>query len=209
MGTTAVPVAEPIRLPRSTMARIAVLATASAFAIMFAQPFVNTVQTWWSNPEAGHGLSEDPRDGMIIEEARLPVQRSAAVRRQPQFLLPAAGRGLNVDEGQILRRIIAVENRGDPDITLRGKAGERRPVELMLDLQLPDLSGGEVLRQLKASRSTRDIPVAIVTSLDLDEEAAAALTRQGATVLSKSTWNAEAMSALLQRAAAAHGMAEA
>ena len=56
MGTTAVPVAEPIRLPRSTMARIAVLATASAFAIMFAQPFVNTVQTWWSNPEAGHAL---------------------------------------------------------------------------------------------------------------------------------------------------------
>jgi signal transduction histidine kinase/CheY-like chemotaxis protein len=88
-------------------------------------------------------------------------------------------------------------------------AARLHPSLIVLDLQLPDLSGGEVLRQLKASRSTCEIPVAIVTSLDLDEEAAAALTRQGATVLSKSTWNAQAMSALLQRAAPVRRMAEA
>jgi signal transduction histidine kinase/CheY-like chemotaxis protein len=88
-------------------------------------------------------------------------------------------------------------------------AARLHPSLIVLDLQLPDLNGSEVLRQLKATPSTRDIPVAIVTSFDLDESAAAALRHQGAAVLSKSALSAQALSALLQEAAAGRGMAEA
>lgn len=37
--------------------RLAVaLATAASFLMLFAEPMVGTVRTWWSDPEAGHGL---------------------------------------------------------------------------------------------------------------------------------------------------------
>jgi EpsI family protein len=32
------------------------LATGALFALLFAQPMVNTARTWWTSPEAGHGL---------------------------------------------------------------------------------------------------------------------------------------------------------
>lgn len=37
-------------------ARVALLATTVAFGVLFAQPLANTARTWWSDPEAGHGL---------------------------------------------------------------------------------------------------------------------------------------------------------
>jgi exosortase len=46
----------PIRLPDHSGARIALLATAVTFVVLFAQPMTNTGRTWWSDPEAGHGL---------------------------------------------------------------------------------------------------------------------------------------------------------
>jgi exosortase len=56
MGTTALPVPGLIRLPQSTVARVALALTVVAFIVLFAQPFANTASTWWSNPEFGHGL---------------------------------------------------------------------------------------------------------------------------------------------------------
>jgi exosortase len=56
MATSAFERQAPIRLPQSLIARIALGATALFFALLFAQPFANTVTTWWSDPEAGHGL---------------------------------------------------------------------------------------------------------------------------------------------------------
>jgi len=56
MGTSAIERLEPIRLPQSTIARVALGLTAVAFAFLFAQPFANTTTTWWNDPEAGHGM---------------------------------------------------------------------------------------------------------------------------------------------------------
>jgi exosortase len=47
---------EPIRLPSSSIARVALASTALSFAVLFAQPFASTTGTWWNDPEAGHGL---------------------------------------------------------------------------------------------------------------------------------------------------------
>ncbi len=55
MGVGVVP-NRPVRLPDDTANRIALAATVITFAILFAQPFVNTARTWWTDPEAGHGL---------------------------------------------------------------------------------------------------------------------------------------------------------
>jgi exosortase len=56
MGATALQRDGRIHLPRSTVSRIALVATVIAFAVLFAQPFTNTAATWWTDPEAGHGL---------------------------------------------------------------------------------------------------------------------------------------------------------
>ena len=56
MGTSTIARQAPIRLPESARSRLALAATAIAFAVLFAQPFANTTATWWNDPEAGHGL---------------------------------------------------------------------------------------------------------------------------------------------------------
>ena len=56
MGISALERHIPIRLPESSQARKALVATAIVFAVLFAQPFQNTALTWWNDPEAGHGL---------------------------------------------------------------------------------------------------------------------------------------------------------
>jgi CheY-like chemotaxis protein len=43
-------------------------------------------------------------------------------------------------------------------------AREHRPALILLDLHLPDLSGDEVLRQLRDDPATRGIPVAILSA---------------------------------------------
>lgn len=43
----------PLRAPRPIAA---VILTAVAFLVLFAQPLMNTARTWWTSPDAGHGL---------------------------------------------------------------------------------------------------------------------------------------------------------
>ena len=50
------------------------------------------------------------------------------------------------------------------------KAGEEEPQAILLDLIMPDMSGFEVLDQLKSDPATRDIPVIIYTGMDIREE---------------------------------------
>ena len=44
-----------------------------------------------------------------------------------------------------------------------------RPDLVILDLQIPDLAGDEILRDLKDDTETRTIPVAIVTSAEVGD----------------------------------------
>ena len=63
-------------------------------------------------------------------------------------------------------------------------AKEAAPDFIFLDLDMPDVSGFDVLAELKASPLTRSIPVAIVTSLSLTEANRARL-EQASAVLNK------------------------
>ena len=41
---------------------------------------------------------------------------------------------------------------------------------ILLDVRLPDMSGFEVVRRLRATAATRDVPVAFMTAYDVDED---------------------------------------
>ena len=60
---------------------------------------------------------------------------------------------------------------------LRLAAADPKPDIILLDIMMPDLSGHEVCRRLKAERSTRDIPVIFLTAMnnEADEETGFAL----------------------------------
>jgi CheY-like chemotaxis protein len=58
-------------------------------------------------------------------------------------------------------------------------ARQHRPDLIVLDLHLPDMTGEEVLRRLKADPSTREIPV-VVLSADASNGQVDRLMREGA-----------------------------
>lgn len=78
---------------------------------------------------------------------------------------------LVVDDDQLLLRLLEINLNKvgcqvlmalDGPTALR-IASEQAPALILLDLMMPRMDGWEVMRQLKESESTRDIPVIIVT----------------------------------------------
>lgn len=52
----------------------------------------------------------------------------------------------------------------------RWRAGEPKPLVVLLDLKLPKINGLEVLRQIKSDPSLRSIPVVALTSSSADKD---------------------------------------
>ncbi|MEX1263159.1 MAG: response regulator [Actinomycetota bacterium] len=69
------------------------------------------------------------------------------------------GREVAAADLENVGRLAAWHGHGHPSIPFR-RSGRRHPV----DLNLPDVSGEEVLKQLKADPATRAIPVVIVSA---------------------------------------------
>ena len=65
---------------------------------------------------------------------------------------------------------------------------------------MPDVDGFQLLHELKADPSTRDIPVIIVTSRHLDDIERASLLQLAVSVLNKATMSRESALACIQQA---------
>jgi DNA-binding response OmpR family regulator len=79
---------------------------------------------------------------------------------------------------------------------------------VLLDLGLPDLSGHEVLAQLKAGPTTSGIPVVIITSKILDDDERRRLEALAVAIVSKGS-DTEAARTQIRAALARAGLASA
>lgn len=79
-------------------------------------------------------------------------------------------------------------------------AQREQPSAIVLDLEMPELSGFNVLKQLKSNSVTQSIPVIIHSSAQLDTEAQSQLAKQSIAILSKETGSQTAAIAQLQDA---------
>jgi signal transduction histidine kinase/ActR/RegA family two-component response regulator len=81
-------------------------------------------------------------------------------------------------------------------------AREARPDAILLDLVMPGMDGRQVLKELSADPTTRDIPVVILTSSAIDATQRAELLAHADDVLSKATMSRKTLCEAVQAAIA-------
>jgi CheY-like chemotaxis protein len=125
-----------------------------------------------------------------------PVERADLLRTLRRLTAdPAMCRVLIIDDNNLDRYLlkqhlknlpvsITEEIAGVPGIA---RANESAPDLIFLDLTMPDMTGFEVLDELKRRRETQSIPVIIVTSRVLTDSERQRLLDQRSTILGKDT----------------------
>jgi len=92
-----------------------------------------------------------------------------------------AGRILIVEDDEDLVRLsthwleregYTVEHAGDGEAALTRLQSGALPALVLLDVMLPKIDGFEVLRRIRADKSTHALPVMIVTTFSRDRDAA-------------------------------------
>jgi CheY-like chemotaxis protein len=78
-----------------------------------------------------------------------------------------------LEESKLLHRLEVIDNGADAVERLLGLNESERPDLILLDLNLPRLSGQEVLARLKSDDRTASIPVVILTTSDAEDDVAA------------------------------------
>ncbi|BAZ15831.1 hybrid histidine kinase [Calothrix sp. NIES-4071] len=86
------------------------------------------------------------------------------------------------------------------------KAQREQPNAIVLDLEMPSMTGFDVLKQLKSNSLTESIPVIIHSSAQLDAEVQRQLAEQSITILSKETGSQTAAQVQLQDALVKAGL---
>lgn len=87
--------------------------------------------------------------------------------------------------GEILSKLYRVRLANSGQRGLKAARTEPRPDLILLDIMMPEMDGYQVLEQLKADATTREIPVIFVTALNTDEDEEAGLRRGAVDYISK------------------------
>lgn len=137
--------------------------------------------TGQSSPEPAAGPSA--RDAVVTPPPPPPVPETAPpeATRVPDDRADVASPGecvLVIEDDETFAAIVRDQIRGRGRkalVALEGRAGlalasQYRPQGIVLDLNLPDMTGQEVLASLKQNLETRHIPVHIVSSADKSVE---------------------------------------
>lgn len=107
--------------------------------------------------------------------------------------VPCLGTVLVVDDEEVFRYVLKEALAGTAATLLEAEGGveglrlarERRPDLVFLDLTMPDLSGFDVLRELREDERTRHLPLVVVTSRALADEEQLLLRERRASLLPK------------------------
>lgn len=141
-------------------------------------------------------VDSDPARGTTFAVELHAVEHpQSAVPAEAEPLAAAIGEALgsqrrilyiedNVSNLTLVERILSEQSGLELVAAMQGQLGldlarQHRPDLIVLDLHLPDMTGEEVLRRLKADPSTREIPV-VVLSADASKGQVDRLTREGA-----------------------------
>ena len=123
-----------------------------------------------------------------------PVEPRQLVSLIDGLLTPeSVRRVLIVDDEEVFRYMLRQHLGGTRYIVYEAATGSdailvarsEHPDVILLDLQLPDIGGREVLHRLASDPETREIPVVIVTSSALSDSGRRELTARASAVLQK------------------------
>lgn len=108
--------------------------------------------------------AEDPA-AHLEDDEEVPEERQGAPRPTRTALYIED----NLSNLKLIQRVLARRPEIKLIAAMQGRSGldlarEHRPDIILLDLQLPDMSGKEVLRALKAEKATWDIPIVIISA---------------------------------------------
>jgi len=153
-------------------------------------------------------LESEPGQGSTFYLA-IPVQLGVSQATSNAKPAPAGDRKriLIVDDDEtfryVLRQILNEQHRYDVLEATDGQHGldrihESQPDLVILDLQMPRVSGIEVLQILRSEAATNALPVIVSTSLHIDAELTAKLPA-GIPILPKQALSRDRVTALLQR----------
>ena len=103
---------------------------------------------------------ENPIDILLVEDNPHDAELTIYALKKANLLNPL----LHLEDGQLaLDYLFAEGGYAERDTS-------QRPKVVLLDLKMPRVDGREVLKRIKSSRETRDIPVVILTSSSLDPD---------------------------------------
>ena len=130
-----------------------------------------------------------------------PIQRAPFLQAIDNLLGASIGspRVLLVDDDLNVLRVLSKYFEGEDFVVDRADGGQaaldliaRRPPDLMvLDLMMPDVNGFDVLRSLRSNPATADMPVAVLTAMDLSEADRSTLELAQAVLQKGKTTNSE------------------
>jgi CheY-like chemotaxis protein len=148
------------------------------------------------------------RQVLLSALERVADAKSGRDARENALKEAAQRRVLIIDDEATARYILAKLLQDLPCIVRQAKNGtdglrmakEVLPDLILLDLNMPDISGFTVLDQIRADPATRTIPVAIVTSLSLNELDRKRLQAQACGILNKSELSRDQVQRLLTEA---------
>jgi signal transduction histidine kinase/CheY-like chemotaxis protein len=143
--------------------------------------------TMTANGEMGFALSAtDYLSKPVVGSNLLPmIQKLSDLRTQTPIMV--------VEDNAAVREMIVrlLEREGWPSLeAANGRIAlellqQHTPSVVLLDLLMPELDGFSVLREMRANPAWRDIPVVVLTSLDLTAEVRRFLEQQAERVLQK------------------------
>jgi signal transduction histidine kinase len=153
----------------------------------------------WLESEPGHGSTFYLAIPVQLGASQTEPEAEPAARERKRILI--------VDDDEtfryVLRQILNEQHRYDVLEAADGQHGldrvhDSHPDLVILDLQMPRVSGIEVLQILRSDAATNALPVIVSTSLHIDAELAAKLP-EGIPILPKQALSRDRVTGLLQR----------